>query len=112
MSTSTHLRIVQETFPGALLIKPVDAGKLLNQSRQSSYNQIHEKRFPVPLVVDHLGRKMVRVCDLAQYLDDLTVIKPVAQPPKPPKGRPKKSEQLEAQRRAISIQALRAEGRV
>ena len=99
-----HLKIVQEAFPGALLIKPTQAGKLLNQSRQSSYNQIHLNRFPIPLAQDHLGRKMVRIVDLVEYLDTMQHIPASAGfVRKQIIGRPTKKEQIEAKRRGISI---------
>ena len=104
--------ILEARFPGVLVIKPVLAGSLLNQSHQSTYNQVSAGRFPVKLIVDHLGRKMVRLSDLAEYIDSLSTVEP--QPTEPcniatPKGRPTKVEQMEAQRRGITVQELRAQ---
>lgn len=109
---SATLQSLFERYPGALLIKPTEAGRLLNQSRQSTYNQVCTGRFPITLVVDHLNRKMVRITDFAAYIDSMTLAQP--KPPQPrkaekPKGRPTKAEQVEAQRRGITVPELRAQ---
>lgn len=102
----TSQKIIESLFPGALLIKPVQAGALLGQSRQSTYNQVSAGRFPVQMVIDHLGRKMVRLADLAAYLDSLQVVptKPV-EPTKTqlPQGRPPKSIQVAARKLGITV---------
>lgn len=89
------LKLISDLFPGVLLIKPVDAGRLINQSRQSSYNQVCKGRFPIPLVTDHLNRKMVRVIDLANYIDGMTVMPSVPQEVRDKRGRPTKRQQIE-----------------
>lgn len=109
---NSALAILEARYPGALIVKPTEAGRLLNQSRQSTYNQVCNGRFPIPLVVDHLNRKMVRLTDLAAYIDGMAAIQPL--PPEPrkndlPKGRPTKEEQVEAQRRGITVPELRAQ---
>lgn len=106
------LQLLESRFPGALLVKPTDAGALLNQSRQSTYNQLCQGRFPIPTVTDHLGRRMVRLLDLAAYIDGMAVAQPL--PPQPrkrdkPQGRPTKVEQVEAARRGITVPELRAQ---
>ena len=109
------MEFLESRFPGAVLIRPSDVGALLSQSRQSSYNQVSSGRFPVPLVVDHLNRKMVRLSDLAAYLDGMQTIQPLpAEPRKQPKtlGRPTKTEQVEAGRRGLTVQELRAQSRI
>ena len=106
----TTIQLIESRFPGALLVKPTAAGALLGQSNQSSYNQVHQGRFPVPLVCDHLGRKMVRVTDLSKFLDGLVVIPAcTAKERKPITGRPKKSEALEAKRLGLTVYELRAQ---
>ena len=52
MLTTTQL--IESRFPGALLIKPTQAGALLGQSKQTCYNQVSQGRFPVNLVTDLL----------------------------------------------------------
>jgi len=111
MSTLT-LQSLFDRYPGALVIKPTEAGRLLNQSRQSTYNQVCNGRFPIPMVVDHLGRKMVRITDLADYIDSMTAIQPAPtqlRKAEKPQGRPTKVEQVEAQRRGITVPELRAQ---
>lgn len=88
-----HLQILQEKFPGALVIRPVEAGFIIGQGQQSTYNQLSSGRFPVQMVIDHLGRKMVRLLDLANYLDGLQSM-PAPEKPKK-RGRPTKREQFE-----------------
>lgn len=104
---NSTLALLESRYLGALLVKPTEAGRLLNQSRQSTYNQVCAGRFPISLVVDHLNRKMVRLIDLANYIDGMAaVIKPL-QPPEPrkndlPKGRPIKVEQVEARMKGFA----------
>lgn len=88
-----HLQILQEKFPDTLVIRPVEAGCIIGQGQQSTYNQLSSGRFPVQLVIDHLGRKMVRLLDLANYLDGLQIMPALDKPKK--RGRPTKREQFE-----------------
>lgn len=106
---NTTLALLETRYPGALLVKPTEAGRLLNQSRQSTYNQVCTGRFPIQLVTDHLNRRMVRLIDLAAYIDGMAVIQPLPPEPRKAKGRPPKVEQVEAQRRGFaSVSAMRA----
>lgn len=109
---NTTLEFLSAKYPGVLFIKPVDAGKLFNQSKQSTYNQLCNQRFPVPTVTDHLSRRMIRLSDLATYIDSMAITQPL--PPEPrksdlPKGRPTKVEEGDAKRRGFaSVPMMRA----
>lgn len=105
----THLQLLSERFGGALLIRPVVAGSVIAMSKQSVYNRCSSKTFPLPLVETPVGR-MVRVTDIASYLDSLESIQPQLKPAAPAgRGRPTKAEQVEAQRRGITVRELRAQ---
>lgn len=52
---TSHLNFLLQHFLGALLVKPVQAGELLNISKQSGCILIHPNRFPIPQVIDSLG---------------------------------------------------------
>lgn len=108
---TNHLELIQDRFPGALLLKPTQAGSFLNLSKQSSYNRVARRNFPVPLVRDALGRHMVRLVDLAAYLDGLTVIHPAQPAAKSARGRPSKKESIEAQHAGVSVAQLRGQKR-
>lgn len=106
---NSTLALLESRYPGALIVKPTEAGRLLNQSRQSTYNQVCTGRFPIPLVTDHLNRRMVRLIDLANYIDGMTTIQPLPPVTRKAKGRPTKVEQVEANRLGLSIRELRAQ---
>lgn len=105
----THLQILSAQFGGALLVRPVAAGQVIAMAKPSVYNRVSAGTFPLPLVETPVGR-MVRVADIAAYLDSLTPIMPIKAEGEPkPKGRPTKEEQVEAKRRHISVPELRAQ---
>lgn len=104
------LKLLQSRFPLALMIRPVDAGVTISQSRQSTYNQLSQGKFPVACVMDHLGRKMVRLTDLADYIDGLVAVQhQEATLPVKKKGRPTKAAQVDAKRLGVTVRALRAQ---
>lgn len=107
-----HLQILSEQFGGALLVRPVVAGGVINMAKPSVYNRVSAGTFPIPLVETAVGR-MVRVTDIAAYLDSLTPIMPInAEGESKHKGRPTKEEQVEAQRRGITVPELRTQRRL
>lgn len=109
---SATLQSPLERYPGALVVKPTEGRRLLDQSRQSTYNQVCAGRFPIPLVIDRLNRKMVRLIDLANYIDSMTVVQPRPSEPRKndlPKGRPTKVEEAEAKHRGCTVPELRAQ---
>jgi len=107
MSSISTLSLLQERFPKHLLVKPIEAGAVLSIGKQTSYNLISKNLFPIPLVSDCLGRKMVKLVDVANYIDTLTdngfrVTKRSQNP-----GRPTKREQVEAAERGLTIGQFR-----
>lgn len=104
-----HLQILSAQFGGALLVRPVTAGGVIRMAKPSVYNRVSAGTFPIPLVETAVGR-MVRVVDIAAYLDSLEPIMPIKVEGGPkPKGRPTKTEQVEAKRRGITVPELRAQ---
>lgn len=78
-------------------------------AKPSVYNRVSAGTFPLPLVETPVGR-MVRVTDIASYLGSLEPIQPQPKPAAPDaRGRPTKVEQVEAQRRGITVPELRAQ---
>lgn len=105
----SHLQLLSEHFGGALLVRPVAAGSVINMAKPSVYNRVSAGTFPIPLVETAVGR-MVRVTDIAAYLDSLALIMPIKAESEPkPKGRPTKEEQIEAKRRHMTVPELRAQ---
>jgi len=76
-----------------VLLTPVEAGAACGWAKQTVYNKINEKNFPIPLV-DFDGRKMVRTSDLIEVVQNLhaTAGDAVAKPSKV--GRPTKAESI------------------
>lgn len=106
---SSTLKCLLERFNGAMLVRPVVAGTVICMAKPSVYNRCHLGTFPLPLVETTTGR-MVRVVDIAAYLDSLTPIMPTKDDDEPkPRGRPNKAEEVEAKRRACTVPELRAQ---
>lgn len=76
-----------------LLITPVEAGACVGWAKQTVYNKLHDDVFPIPLV-EFNGRKMVRVADLARYINGLEPNAPAKLSRRP--GRPTKIESIHA----------------
>jgi len=102
------LQCLLNRFDGAMLVRPVAAGLVINMAKPSVYNRVSAGTFPLPLVKTSTGH-MVRVSDIADYIDALEPIKPIAKPLHGGVGRPTKAEQVEAQRRGISVPEMRAQ---
>jgi hypothetical protein len=100
----SNLDIITKQFPGKALLKLTEAGTLLGMSKGTCYNKKCRGEFPVP--VFYMDKKpMVRVLDLAHYLDRGEVVKtpvgPFDEVHKPKKvGRPTKVEQMRKARLA------------
>lgn len=95
-TVAAHFNFLTLQFPGRLLITPVEAGSVLGFSKPASYKRTcNGGRQDFPAFVFCSGRKMIRIIDLAEYLERLNNI-----PPSPPaltgkrRGRPTKVEQL------------------
>jgi hypothetical protein len=86
-----------------VLLTPVEAGAACGLAKQTVYNKINEKNFPIPLV-DFDGRKMVRISDLIEVVQNLhaTVGDAIAKPSKV--GRPTKEESIrhEAEKKGVA----------
>ena len=99
-------QLLSERFNGALLVRPVVAGAVINMAKPSTYDRVSAGTFPLPLVYTSIGR-MVRVADIANYIDSLSPIMPTVTPLPGRAGRPTKVESVEAQRRGITVAELR-----
>lgn len=85
-----------------LLITPVEAGACVGWAKQTVYNKLHDDVFPIPLV-EFNGRKMVRVGDLARYIDGL---EPNASAQLSRRlGRPTKIESIHAKSKKMGVAA-------
>lgn len=98
-TVAAHFEYLTQHFPGKLLITPVEAGGVLGFSKPASYKRVcNGGRQDFCKFVICSGRKMVRLIDLAEYLDKLTNIPstlPAALTPgKRARGRPTKAQQL------------------
>jgi len=98
-TVAAHFNFLTQQFPGKLLITPVEAGGVLGFSKPASYKRVcNGGRQDFPKFVICSGRKMVRLIDLAEYLDRLTNT-PSTTPSAPAhgkrtRGRPTKAEQI------------------
>lgn len=106
LQTSTTLDLLLRQFGGAHLVTIRQSGLVIGLQPQTSYNLVSRGKFPLPLV-DTGGKRMVRVVDIAKYIDSLAdpiFIPPavsqapaplivVTSPPKKKPGRPTKVEQ-------------------
>lgn len=110
-TVAAHFNFLILRFPGRLLITPVEAGSVLGFSKQASYKRTcNGGRQDFPPFVFCSGRRMIRIVDLAEYLEHLTNV-----PPSPltstgkRRGRPTKVEQLarlQQKKPATQIKAL------
>jgi len=99
---SQTLDLLLKQYSGAHVIRINQAGAVIGLKKQSTYNAIQKKTFPIPVVV--IGRNRgVRLLDLANYLDGLT---PARRP-----GRPSHKERAarEAVRRGLTQKELAAQ---
>lgn len=91
------LQTLSLLFPGRVLLTPAEAAHAaFGWATQTARDALYKKTFPIPLVVVPSGKKMVRIEDLADFLDN-KVRRPVK------RGRPTKAEQIE--RAALAAQA-------
>jgi hypothetical protein len=95
-TVAAHFSFLTQQFPGKLLITPVEAGGVLGFSKPASYKRVcNGGRQDFCKFVICSGRKMVRLIDLAEYLDKLNSTPPVALTPgKRARGRPTKAEEI------------------
>lgn len=87
--------ILIKQFPGLMQIPATVAGKAIGYEKQTCYNLISSKRFPLPIKKER-RKNMVLLSDLAAYLDGtLETTAPAETPEKPARrpGRPTKAEQ-------------------
>jgi hypothetical protein len=103
LQTSTTLDLLLRQFGGAHLVTIRQSGLVIGLQPQTSYNLVSRGKFPLPLV-DTGSKRMVRVLDIANYIDTLAdpiIIPPAASqapaalivatcPPKKNPGRPSK----------------------
>lgn len=95
------LQTLSLLFPGRVLLTPAEAAHAaFGWATQTARDALYKKTFPLPLVVLPSGKKMVRIDDLAAFLDDQAK-RPVK------RGRPTKAEQIE---RAQAQQQQQQEG--
>lgn len=96
LANNQLLSLIQNGF----LLTPVEAGAVCGWAKQTVYNKLYEKNFPIPLV-NFNGRRMVKASDLLEYQNNLPYEKLVSKK----SGRPTKSEsihrRLENKARAI-----------
>lgn len=97
-----NLTVIAAAYPGKALLTLGEAAKLLGFKTQTAYNLRYKGEFPVPLFYQN-KRPMVRVIDLAAYLDrgeplqePVEVFDEVHKPRK--RGRPTKVEQMQRAR--------------
>ena len=60
---------IQKLFPEVVAVTPQQAGfSVLGQTRQTTNNQLYQKRFKLPVTILG-GKRMVLLDDLQQYID-------------------------------------------
>jgi len=80
-------------FPGLLATTPQNAAwAVLSQTRQTTNNQLHQGRFPLPVTILG-GKRMVLIEDLQQFIDNAR-----QQPSKRKVGRPTKASVMLAKK--------------
>lgn len=102
---SQTLQLLLAQFNNAHVVTIKQAGAAIGLQQQTTYNQVHTRRFPIPLV-DGGGKRMVRVIDIAAFIDGLT---PSQKHLKAHRGRPTKAEQV-IKMRAMVAQAIAKDG--
>lgn len=96
-------------FNGAHIVRINQAGAAIGLRPQSTYNAIQKKTFPLT-VVEVGGRRVVRLLDIANYLDGLT---PARRPGRPShKERATRKLTAEATKRGLSVQELQAQSSI
>ena len=107
---SQTLQLLLAQFNNAHIVTIKQAGAAIGLQQQTTYNQIHTRRFPIPLV-DGGGKRMVRVIDIAAFIDGLP---PSQKPFKVRRGRPTHKERAarEAARRSLSIMELQTQASI
>lgn len=106
LAMSSTLKLLLARFPGAIQIPLAAAAEACSMSVQTARNQLVSGAFPIKT---HKlgGRRMVRLDDLASYLDAVSGAgKPLQAASR---GRPSKTERLEAERQGITVRELRAQ---
>lgn len=103
---STTLQLLLARFPGAVQIPFSSAATAIGMAVQTGRNQLVRGTFPVR-TIKLGGRRMVRLDDLAKYLDGAARTSGESGKRR---GAPTKEERLEAKRRGVSVRELRAEG--
>jgi predicted DNA-binding transcriptional regulator AlpA len=103
---SQILDLLMQQHNGAHVININQAGAALGLKKQSTYNSIQKKTFPLP-IVEVGGRRVVRLLDLANFLDGLTS----ARRPGRPSHKEREARRLaaEAAKRGLSVQELQAQ---
>lgn len=106
LQTSTTVDFLVRQFGGAHIVSIRHAGLVIGLQQQTSYNLVCKGRFPLPLVETN-GKRMVRVVDIAAYLDSLiqtkhtkqVIVNPAADvvPACGKRGRPTRAEQTRIQ---------------
>jgi len=105
-TTSNTFQTLLAQFNGAYVVKISQAGAAIGLKKQSTYNAIQKKTFPLP-VVEVGSHRGVRLLDLANYLDGLT---PVRRPGRPShKERAARKLAAEVTKRGLSVQELQAQ---
>lgn len=105
---SVTLELLLKRFDNALMVRPVVAGQILAMAKPTVYNSLSKGNFPVTTVDTRMGR-MVRVADLAEYIDSLTPILPTQKPAKGRTGAPTKAEREKARQMGFaSVAEMRA----
>lgn len=82
MKDSLHLPLLQEKFPGKILLGVDEIAEIMNISKHHVYNLSSQKKLPFKCI-DATKRVQVSIVELARYLDDDSYTK---QPKSEPKG--------------------------
>jgi predicted DNA-binding transcriptional regulator AlpA len=65
---SEHLAELRRQYPGQLVLNPVQIAKVLGSARQTIYNQVSKKEFPIRPI--YRGRSWgCSIVEIARYLD-------------------------------------------
>lgn len=85
---SPHLSVLQNQFPGAVLLHISDVADVLGTTYGSVRSQISTKKFPLK-TIRRGSRRYVSIIALADYLDQLVESAPS---PQRRRGRPRKAD--------------------
>ncbi len=93
---SSTLQILLAQFNGAVLIPFAQASEAVGIPQQTARNRLSSGTYPMQTVTNG-ARRFVHISDLADFVESLR-----PEPPKPKRGRPRKSQKLQSEKQVMA----------